>query len=91
MKRLIDGEPGMLIHPQCRTLRKGYAGGYHYKRVQVSGDEKYRDEPDKNLYSHVCDADQYGMLGGGEGKAIVRREPVANRPSFAITDYSTDF
>ena len=91
MRRLIDGEPGMLIHSQCKMLRKGYAGGYNYKRIQVGGDEKYRDVPDKNMYSHVCDADQYLMIGAGEGKAIVKREPVANRPSFAITDYQTDF
>lgn len=91
MTRLIDGEPGMVVHPDCRVLRKGYAGGYNYKRVQIGGDEKYRDMPDKNIYSHVCDADQYLMIGAGEGKAIVKREPVANRPSFAITDYQTDF
>ncbi|SAL59581.1 Terminase-like family protein [Caballeronia peredens] len=91
MTRLIDGEPGMLVHPDCKTLRKGYMGGYHYKRMQMSGDERYQDVPNKNMYSHVCDADQYLMIGAGEGKAIVRREPVANRPSFAITDYQTDF
>lgn len=87
MKRLIDGEPGMLIHPQCRTLRKGYAGGYNYRRVQVSGDAKYRDEPDKNLYSHVCDADQYAMIGAGEGKAIMVPATVQPRQRFAISDY----
>lgn len=91
MTRLIDGEPGMLIHPDCTVLRKGYMGGYHYRRMQVSGTERYQDVPNKNTYSHVCDADQYLMIGAGEGKAIVKREPVANRPSFAITDYHTDF
>lgn len=89
MRRLIDGEPGMLIHPQCRTLRKGYAGGYNFRRVQVAGDERFRDVPDKNMYSHVCDADQYVMIGAGEGKAVVRREPPANRARFAISDYDT--
>lgn len=87
MVRMIDGEPGMLVHPQCTFLRKGYAGGYHYKRIQVTGDEKYRDEPDKNMYSHVCDADQYVMIGAGEGKAIMRAERPANRPAFAVDDY----
>jgi len=91
MTRLIDGEPGLLVHPDCRVLRKGYMGGYHYRRMQVGGEEKYQDVPNKNMYSHVCDADQYLMIGAGEGKAFVKREPVANRPSFAITDYSTDF
>lgn len=89
MKRLIDGEPGMLLNGiLCPTLRKGYAGGYHYKRVQVSGDERYQDVPDKNLYSHVCDADQYLMLGGGEGKEIIKREAPRNRAAYAIDDYN---
>ncbi|WP_367126129.1 phage terminase large subunit [Ralstonia sp. CP] len=90
MTRMIDGTAGMLIHPDCRVLRKGYAGGYNYRRVQLGGDARFRDVPDKNMFSHVCDADQYLMIGAGEGKAIVRREPVANRPAFAISDYSVD-
>lgn len=85
MGRIIDGEPGFLVHPDCKMLRKGLAGGYHYKRIQVSGDERYHDKPDKNLYSHVCEAAEYGMLGAGEGKALVRREQSGNRPRYAIT------
>lgn len=64
--RLINGEPGMIIHPRCKILNKGMAGGYCYKRVKVAGDEKYQDKPDKNRFSHSCDALQYVMLGGGE-------------------------
>ena len=90
MRRLVDGEPGMLIHPQCKVLRKGYAGGYNYKRLQVSGQERFRDVPDKNMFSHVCDADQYIMIGAGEGKALVRREPTVGRPTVAISDYQVD-
>lgn len=72
MGRLIDGEPGWIIHPDMRMSRKGFAGGYRFKRVQVVGDERYHDKPDKNSYSHICEANEYGMLGGGEGKALVR-------------------
>lgn len=88
MRTMIDGEPGMLVHPDCKQLRKGLAGAYNYKRIQVSGEAKYRDVPDKNMFSHICDAGQYLMLGAGEGKAIIRREPVANRPQFALADYN---
>jgi hypothetical protein len=70
LRRMIDGEPGLLIHPQCKVTRKGLQGGYAFKRVQVAGDERYRDMPDKNELSHPCEAGQYLMLGGGEGKAI---------------------
>ena len=47
-------------------LRKGFAGGYHYRRLKVAGDERYHDEPNKNEFSHVHDALQYALSGGGE-------------------------
>lgn len=72
MTRLIDGEPGMLIHPQCRRLRKALAGGYHYKRVLVSGSERYHDQPDKNMHSHVAEAGQYLVLGMGGAQTMLR-------------------
>lgn len=73
LSRLIDGEPGLVIHPDCRTLRKGMAGAYCYRRVQIAGAEKWKDVPDKNHYSHVNDAAQYLMLGAGEGQQLIRR------------------
>lgn len=88
MRTLIDGEPGMLIHPDCKTWRKGLAGGFCYKRVQVSGEARYRDVPDKNHYSHICEAGEYLMMGAGEGHAIVRRENPAPRQAYAISDYA---
>jgi hypothetical protein len=87
MRRLIDGEPGLLVHPQCRMLRKGYAGGYNYKRLKVSGQDRFTDKPDKNMFSHVADADQYIMIGCGEGKSIVRQEHRPDRAAFAVSDY----
>lgn len=86
MSRLIDGEPGMLIHPQCRMLRKALAGGYCFKRVAVSGQDRYHDKPDKGMHSHVADAGQYLLLGMGEGKAIVRM-PNFKRNDVAETSY----
>lgn len=74
LSRLIDGKPGLIISPKCKMARKGLAGGYCYKRLQVVGDERYRDKPDKNIYSHVIDAAGYAMLGGGEGNRIVTGE-----------------
>lgn len=71
MKLLIDGEPGMLIHPDCKTTRKGLQGGYAYKRVKVVGEERYRDLPDKNQYSHPCEAGQYLVLGAGGGTKVL--------------------
>lgn len=89
LSRLIDGKPGLMIHPQCKMLRKGMAGGYNYKRIQVSGEEKYRDAPDKNIYSHVCEAGQYLMMGAGMGDELVRRVQRGGfRSGSANTDYN---
>lgn len=75
----MDGEPSLLISPNCVNLRKGMGGGYHYKRVQVSGEERYRDVPDKGRFSHVCEALQYAMVGAGEGNALIRRKKRRNK------------
>lgn len=72
LRRMIDGQPGFLIHPRCTTLRKALAGGYCYRRLAVSGEERYRDVPDKNMYSHVSDALQYAFDGAGETRTVVR-------------------
>lgn len=88
LSSMIDGEPALTIHPDCNYLRKGAAGGYNYRRIQVSGDARYRDEPDKNIYSHICEATEYLFLGAGEGREIIRREPDVHRPQFALDDYN---
>ena len=74
LNRMIDGKPGFLISPDCKVTRKGLAGSYCFKRVQVSGDERYHDVPNKNRYSHPCEALQYVMLGGGEGRVVMRKQ-----------------
>ncbi|MHB8084269.1 MAG: phage terminase large subunit [Dehalococcoidia bacterium] len=76
----MDGKPGFLISPKCKVTRKGMAGGYRFKRVQVAGDERYQDKPDKNKYSHPCEAGQYLMLGAGEGDKLIT-SPNADKPS----------
>jgi len=75
--RIIDGKPGVLISPKCKVLRKGLAGGYHYKRVQISGEERYRDEPYKNSFSHVVEAFEYLLAGNGEGKSILGKKSMS--------------
>lgn len=90
MKRLcMDGKPAFMISPKCKMWRKGLAGGFCYKRVQVTGDERYKDEPDKNKYSHICEAGEYGLMAGGEGRAAVRRESSAfSKPVVAPVDFN---
>lgn len=88
LTRIIDGEPGILVHPQCKTLRKALAGGYCFRRMQVSG-ERYADKAEKNMFSHVAEALQYLLVGAGEHKHLVKRERPAGappRPKRAVTD-----
>ena len=70
LSRLIDGKPGLMLSPKCAITRKGLAGGYCYKRIQVAGDERYQDKPNKNRFSHPCEAGEYLLLGAGEGYRI---------------------
>ena len=69
LSRMIDGDSGLLIDPKCINIIKGFDGGYHYRRMQVSG-ERYDEKPNKNRFSHIHDALQYMLLGAGEGRAL---------------------
>jgi hypothetical protein len=69
LQRMIDGDSGILIDPKCNNIIKGFDGGYHYRRMQVSG-ERYEEKPNKNRFSHIHDALQYMLLGAGEGRAL---------------------
>lgn len=62
LHQLYRGQPAIVISPHCRVLIKAMETGYQYKRLNVSGQEKYSDKPDKNKYSHLSDAFQYVCL-----------------------------
>ena len=86
LSRMVDGQSGVLIDMRCRTIIKGFEGGYQYRRMQVSG-ERYDDKPDKNHFSHIHDAVQYLMLGAGEGRAILSNQQHAPKPFQASTNF----
>jgi hypothetical protein len=67
LTKMVDGEPGLLIDKKCKIVRKGFRGGYRYRKLQVSGDTRYSDKPEKNEFSHPHDAVQYLALGCLEG------------------------
>ena len=72
MTRLIEGKPGFMVHRECYRLRKALAGGYHFKRVAIGTQERFKDVPSKNMHSHVADALGYLLLGGGEHRTMTR-------------------
>ena len=79
LRNCMDGKPALIVSPKCKMLRKGMAGGFCYKRVQVSG-EKYADKPDKGIYSHIVEAAEYLLQGQGCGSAAVHGKPTFQAP-----------
>jgi Phage terminase large subunit len=72
MMRLdFAGNPAFMVSHQAKTLRKSLSGGYKYKRMQVTGEAKFMDKPDKGKYSHVADAMQYLFLGAVGGVRVI--------------------
>jgi hypothetical protein len=62
LTRLVDGAPALLVDPSCDMIRRGFNGRYQFRRLQVVGEERYKDVPDKNDFSHLHDALQYAAL-----------------------------
>lgn len=55
LRTLVDGRPQFVLHPRCKKLRRAMMGGYHFRKMRVSG-ERYTATPEKDSYSHVADA-----------------------------------
>jgi hypothetical protein len=56
-----DAQSRLIIDPRCKTLIKGFRGGYKWA-VNKRGDLTNDTEPMKNAYSHIHDALQYFAL-----------------------------
>ena len=77
LTRAIDGGAGMLISPDCPWLIKGMDWGYRNKKAAAGVSTAV---PEKNHFSHTCDALQYlclhynvqGMSGGWGNRNAVR-------------------
>lgn len=91
LSRLIDGEPGFLLSPRCKVLRKGFNSGYRLKRLTIGGGERFSDQPDKNEFSHPHDGLQYLMLGGGGHLAILGRQQLAENARRQTRAYDDEY
>jgi len=85
LSKLADGQPMFLLDPCCTVLRKGFNGGYKYRRLQVVGEERYTEEPAKNGYSHPHDALQYVAMEAGGIQAVKKTGRTA--PPVTARDY----
>jgi len=77
MLRMADGKPGFIVSKRCKLIRKGFRGAYQYRRLQVSGEQRFMDKPDKNMVSHPMDALQYGSLYFARPSAGMHRKSKA--------------
>jgi hypothetical protein len=91
LTRMIEGgKPGIIFSPRCTTIRTGLAGAWHYKRVKVAGVERFKDKPDKDAFSHVCEALEYALMDAGEHAVVNARQAIARptRPVAMRTDWN---
>lgn len=72
LQRMTSSGPGMLVSPNCKTLIKGFRGGYRYERLKVSGSARFKDRPVKDRFSHPHDSLQYVCLHMRSGLTAVR-------------------
>jgi len=78
LQRLTSSGPGMLVDPRCKTIIKGFRGGYRYERVKASGSARFKDRPSKDKFSHPHDALQYVCLHmRTESNPITYQEPAS--------------
>lgn len=73
--RMVRGKPAILIHRRCKTLIQALAGKWKYRKIQVSGGDRYSDKPEKSHpYSDAGDALGYLIMGGGEVRVLQGRK-----------------
>lgn len=75
LSRLVSGgRPALVVSKKCVILRRGFNGGYKFRRLSVSGEPRYDPVPEKNRFSDPHDGLQYGLLGAGEGYVMRGRQ-----------------
>ena len=94
LNKLSMGEPGFILSPNCRYLRKAMNGDYHYAK-DPKGEGEYKPMPVKNFSSHIADALQYMCLYVSTKEetdrkrlamlAQIRRDPY--RPASSLSGY----
>lgn len=95
LRRLVNGEPAIVIHPDCKIARAAFLTKYRYRRIKLAGEERYTDKPDKSMkpWDDVMNACQYLCLGGGEGRVNsdgTSTEPAWPKNGAAVTPKPPD-
>jgi hypothetical protein len=86
MRTVRRGKPMFVLHPNCKTVRKGLMGGYHYRKVHISGNV-FENKPHKNSFSHPLDALTYaGAWLFGQELREPREDSLQFREPSALDD-----
>jgi hypothetical protein len=84
---------GFSLSPNCTHIRKGFISEYKYEKRSLSNVESlFKDKPEKNLYSHIHEAVQYGAMELGSGRLRPRDKDAKtkqqyNHPASSIAGY----
>lgn len=78
VENVLDRRNGLLINPSCLMAKRAMAGGYHYAKIKGTAG-MYSPRPVKNAYSHIAEALENALIGGGEGFALVTN-PTREKP-----------
>jgi hypothetical protein len=70
VEAVLDRRNGLKVNPRAMVLRRGLAGGHHYRAIK-GAPGMYSPRPVKGPYSHPVDAFENGLIGGGEGYAVL--------------------
>ena len=90
LSRMVSGKPALIVSPSCKNLIRGFEGAYKYKKLNVSGETRYDEKPDKSDRSaDVHDSLQYVLCGLGELKKLYGRDKKGNgKTIIAKSNYS---
>lgn len=76
LNAMPDGKPAFLLSREgCPVLHKGFVNGYHFKRMSISGDERFQDKPNKNRFSHPHDGLQYILMKFAADRVLDKMQP----------------
>ncbi|MBI1359864.1 MAG: hypothetical protein GC155_06210 [Alphaproteobacteria bacterium] len=67
----VNRAPKVLIDPRCRRLITALDGGATMKETKIAGGLQARPEIVKDGHSHICEAWEYPLWGGGEANELI--------------------
>jgi len=59
LSRITEMGPAYLVDPKCSYLKRGLGGRYRY---EINRKGEAASSPKKDIFSHVCEASQYGDM-----------------------------